>query len=103
MIKQIIVKDMQTEFEDKKFIEQADKLVEMLFKSAGRYTSADGHKELLFVINADIETYLEQTFTGSYKQRLAELIQQEAGKQGIVLIDAKMKGTTELKLKGEEQ
>ena len=103
MINQEIRKNLQEELEDKIFIQQADKLVEMLFKSAGLYTTADGHKELLFVISPDTETYLEQTFTGSYKQRLTELIQQEEERQGIVLIDAKMKGTTELKLKGEEQ
>lgn len=93
MINQEIRKNLQEELEDKIFIQQADKLVEMLFKNAGLYTSADGHKELLFMISADIETYLKQAFTGSYNQRLTELIQQEAGK----------KETTELKLKGEEQ
>lgn len=93
MINQEIRKNLQEELEDKIFIQQADKLVDMLFKSAELYTSAGGNKELLFLISADIETYLKQTFTGSYKQRIEELIQQEEGK----------KETTELKLKGEEQ
>lgn len=92
MIKQNIVKDMQTEFEDKKFIEQADEIICDLFKLARLYKSAEGY-ELSFPYGLrDIEDKLRIYFKGMYNARVEELIREEMEEEE----------NEELKLGGEQ-
>lgn len=91
MIKQNIVKDMQTEFEDKKFIEQADEIICDLFEMTKLYKSNEGYELSLPYGLRDIEDKLRIYFKGMYNARLEELIRKELGE----------KENEELKLGGE--
>lgn len=77
MTKQIIVKDMQTEFEDKKFIEQADEIICDLFELARLYKTNEGYELSLPYGLRAIEEKLRIYFKGMYNARIEELIREE--------------------------
>ena len=92
MIKQNIIKDMQTEFEDKKFIEQADEIICDLFAMAKLYKGNEGYELALPYGLRSIEDKLRIYFKGMYNARLEELLKEELGKEE----------NEELKLGGEQ-
>lgn len=103
MIKQNIVKDMQTEFEDKNFIEQADEIICDLFKNASLYVREEKNDtktyELNFygAMNHDLEAKLKVYFRGLYFSTLFAKVKEYEKENGLI----RKEENEELKLGGE--
>ncbi len=97
MIKQNIVKDMQTEFEDKKFIEQADEILCDIFANASLYVREERNGEKTYdlnlygAINSETSDKLKVCFKGMYFETLFRKVKEYEGKEN-----------EELKLGGEQ-
>lgn len=96
MLRQQIQKDLTREIEDKRFIEDADKIICELFESSRLWerSSSDGKKkyQLMFSVSSDAEAMLRVLFRGMYNVTLEQKIREHEGKE---------EDAEELKLGGE--